>query len=38
MQLDEYAKVTAGRLSGGNKRKLCVSMALIGNPKLMFFD
>lgn len=38
MQLDDYAKVKAGKLSGGNKRKLSVSMALIGNPKLMFFD
>lgn len=38
MQLDEYANVKAGKLSGGNKRKLSVSMALISNPKLMFFD
>ena len=38
MQLEDYHNVTAGRLSGGNKRKLSVSMALIGNPKLMFFD
>jgi ATP-binding cassette subfamily A (ABC1) protein 3 len=38
MQLDEYAKIKAGKLSGGNKRKLSVSMALIGNPKMMFFD
>ena len=38
MQLEEYAKIKAGKLSGGNKRKLCVSMAMIGNPRLMFFD
>jgi ATP-binding cassette subfamily A (ABC1) protein 3 len=38
MQLTEYANVHAGKLSGGNKRKLCVSMAMIGNPQLMFFD
>jgi ATP-binding cassette subfamily A (ABC1) protein 3 len=25
-------------LSGGNKRKLCVSIALIGGPDLLFFD
>lgn len=28
----------AGVLSGGNKRKMCVGMAMIGNPKVMFFD
>ncbi len=28
----------AGNLSGGNKRKLCVSMAMLANPKIMFFD
>ena len=31
-------KVQAGRLSGGNKRKLCVAMSMIGNPKIGFFD
>jgi len=25
-------------MSGGNKRKLCTSNALIGNPSLQFFD
>jgi len=25
-------------LSGGNKRKMCVAMAMIGNPKIAFFD
>jgi ABC-type multidrug transport system ATPase subunit len=38
MQLDEYIKRKAGRLSGGNKRKLCVSNALIGGPCIQFFD
>jgi ABC-type multidrug transport system ATPase subunit len=38
MQLDEYVKRKAGRLSGGNKRKLCVSNALIGGPCIQFFD
>lgn len=28
----------AGILSGGNKRKMCVAMAMIGNPKIAFFD
>jgi len=28
----------AGRFSGGNKRKLMVACALIGNPKAIFLD
>ena len=31
-------KVKAGVLSGGNKRKMCVAMAMIGNPNVAFFD
>jgi ATP-binding cassette subfamily A (ABC1) protein 3 len=38
MSLGPYVKVKAGVLSGGNKRKLCVSMAMLGNPSIMFFD
>ena len=38
MQLAEYREVRAGKLSGGNKRKLCVTMALVGNPELVFLD
>ena len=38
MSLNPYIKVKAGVLSGGNKRKLCVSMAMLANPKIMFFD
>ena len=30
--------VRAGVLSGGNKRKMCVAMAMIGNPKVVFLD
>ena len=30
--------VKAKVLSGGNKRKMCVAMAMIGNPKVAFFD
>jgi ATP-binding cassette subfamily A (ABC1) protein 3 len=28
----------AGAYSGGNKRKLCVGIALIGNPRIVFLD
>lgn len=38
MSLSPYIKVKAGNLSGGNKRKLCVSMSMLANPKIMFFD
>jgi ATP-binding cassette, subfamily A (ABC1), member 3 len=32
LSLGPYMNVKAGVLSGGNKRKMCVGMALIGNP------
>ena len=38
MQLTEFAKTKAKNLSGGNKRKLCFSDAVIGNPSLIFLD
>ncbi|EAR96798.2 transporter family ABC domain protein (macronuclear) [Tetrahymena thermophila SB210] len=38
MQLEDYINRKASQLSGGNKRKLCVSMALIGGPDMQFFD
>jgi len=31
-------KVKASKLSGGQKRKLCIGMATIGNPKYLFLD
>lgn len=34
MQLEDYINKRAGKLSGGNKRKLCVTMALIGGPDM----
>ena len=34
MQLTDFVNTKAGRLSGGNKRKLCVSNALIGGPDI----
>jgi len=38
LSLTPYMKIKAGVLSGGNKRKMCVGMAMIGNPKVVFFD
>lgn len=38
LSLTPYVKVKAGNLSGGNKRKLAVSMAMLANPHIMFFD
>eukprot|EP00656_Telonema_subtile_P024240 TRINITY_DN2621_c0_g2_i4.p1 TRINITY_DN2621_c0_g2~~TRINITY_DN2621_c0_g2_i4.p1 ORF type:complete len:323 (+),score=90.46 TRINITY_DN2621_c0_g2_i4:87-1055(+) len=38
MGLTEYRNKLAGSLSGGNKRKLCVSIALIGDPLIVFLD
>ena len=34
----EFANKLAGTLSGGNKRKLCVAIALIGEPPIIFLD
>ena len=38
MDLEDYENIRANNLSGGNKRKLSVSMAMIGNPALIFLD
>ena len=38
LQLEEYIHREADKLSGGNKRKLCVALAMIGGPKLLFLD
>ena len=38
LQLEEYRHQRSGTLSGGNKRKLCVCISLIGNPSLLFLD
>jgi len=36
--LAAYAKHPCGTYSGGNKRKLSLGMALIGNPRIVFLD
>eukprot|EP00475_Leptophrys_vorax_P022719 TRINITY_DN3093_c0_g1_i4.p1 TRINITY_DN3093_c0_g1~~TRINITY_DN3093_c0_g1_i4.p1 ORF type:complete len:1562 (-),score=428.94 TRINITY_DN3093_c0_g1_i4:659-5344(-) len=38
LSLEEYANRPAGTYSGGNKRKLSVAMALIGDPEIVFLD
>lgn len=38
MDLEDYIHVAANNLSGGNRRKLSVAMAIIGNPPLIFLD
>lgn len=38
MDLDEYVGVQSQRLSGGNKRKLSVAIAMLGNPEIIFLD
>ncbi len=38
LNLTDHRNKTAQTLSGGNKRKLSVAMALIGNPPVIFLD
>lgn len=38
LSLTPYTKIRSQFLSGGNKRKLTVSMAMLANPQVMFFD
>eukprot|EP00941_MAST-03F_sp_MAST-3F-sp1_P001419 g1419.t1 len=38
MDLVEFAGKRSSSLSGGNKRKLCVAISLIGNPPVIFLD
>ena len=34
----KYEKILSGTLSGGNKRKLSVACAMIGDPSILFLD
>jgi ATP-binding cassette subfamily A (ABC1) protein 1 len=38
LNLSSFENKLAGSLSGGNKRKLSVAIAMIGNPKIIFLD
>jgi len=38
MDLIRFEHVMAGTLSGGNKRKLSVAIAMLGNPPVVFLD
>lgn len=38
MNLGEHVTKLSGSLSGGNKRKLSVAIAMIGNPPIVFLD
>ena len=38
LNLKKYENVCAGTYSGGNKRKLSVALALLGNPPIIFLD
>lgn len=38
MDLNLYRRVLSKELSGGNKRKLSVAIAMLGNPPVVFLD
>ncbi|CEG41294.1 atp-binding cassette superfamily [Plasmopara halstedii] len=38
LNLGDFEHKLAGSLSGGNKRKLSVAIAMIGNPRIIFLD
>jgi len=38
LNLKKYERILSGTLSGGNKRKLSVACAMIGDPSILFLD
>lgn len=36
--MEDHRHKSAGTLSGGNKRKVCVAIALVGNPPIILLD
>ena len=38
MDLKDFVNIAVNNLSGGNKRKVSVAIAIIGNPPLVFLD
>ncbi len=38
MDLKRYENICSNMLSGGNKRKLSVALAMLGNPPIVFLD
>lgn len=38
MDLKRYENILSGTYSGGNKRKLSVAIAMLGNPPIVFLD
>lgn len=38
MDLTKFRNICAGTYSGGNKRKLSVALAMLGNPPICFLD
>ncbi|XP_017778931.1 PREDICTED: ATP-binding cassette sub-family A member 2-like isoform X2 [Nicrophorus vespilloides] len=38
VDLSEFKSIKCGEYSGGNKRKLCIALAIIGSPSLMLLD
>lgn len=38
MELSNFRNVLSGTYSGGNKRKLSVAIAMLGNPPICFLD
>lgn len=38
IDLENYTKIKASNLSGGNQKKLCIAMSLIYEPDILILD